>query len=58
MLVLSRAINETITITVPDGTVITIKVCETRPSKCRIGIDATESYRIKRGELEATSNGS
>jgi carbon storage regulator CsrA len=57
MLVLSRAINETITITVPDGTVITLKICETRPSKCRIGIEAPDSYRIKRGELEATPDG-
>ena len=58
MLVLARSINETITITVPDGTVITIKVCETRPTKCRLGIDAPESYKIKRGELETVSDGS
>ena len=52
MLTLSRKVNETITITHPDGTVITLMVVEIRGDNARIGIQAPREVRIVRTEIE------
>lgn len=46
MLVLARKISETIIITAPDGTVLTLLVVEVRGGKVRIGIDAPKTWSI------------
>lgn len=51
MLVLSRKKFESLTITLPSGDVIVVKLCEMRPGSCRIGIDAPQSIKITRTEL-------
>ena len=52
MLVLSRLLNEKIVITTPDGTRIVLTLVECRVGKARIGIDAPETYRVNRGEIQ------
>jgi carbon storage regulator len=51
MLVLSRKKLESIEVTTPDGTVITIFLCEIRGDKVRIGINAPKDVIIVRTEL-------
>jgi carbon storage regulator CsrA len=55
MLVLTRHINESIVITLPDGRLVNIKVCEIRrgpePDRCRIGIECDRSIVVDRAEV-------
>ena len=55
MLVLTRHINESIVITLPDGRVVKVKVCEIRrgaePDRCRIGIDCDRDIPVDRAEV-------
>lgn len=52
MLVLSRKCSETIVITAPDGTRITLMVIEVRGDKSRIGVDAPKDWAVHRGEIQ------
>jgi len=52
VLTLSRKVNERITITHPDGTIVTLMLVEIRGDKARIGIDAPREVRIVRTEIE------
>ena len=54
MLVLSRHVSETIVITAPDGTRITLQVVEIRGDRCRLGVTASKDYAVHRGEIQAT----
>ena len=51
MLVLTRKVDESITLTLPDGSVIVITLTEVRGDKVRIGIDAPGSIQVLRSEL-------
>ena len=52
MLVLSRHVAESIVITCPDETRITLMMIEIRNGKARIGIDAPKDYSIHREEIQ------
>lgn len=52
MLVLLRKCSETIVITAPDGTRITLMVIEVRGDKVRIGVDAPKDWAVHRGEIQ------
>ena len=56
MLVLSRAKGESITITGPDGTVISLMVVDVRGQRIRLGMDAPKDWKIMRVELKEQSN--
>ena len=51
MLVLTRKLGESITCTLPDGSVIVLTLVEVRGDKARIGIDAPKSVQVLRTEL-------
>ena len=55
MLVLTRRVNESVVITLPDGRVVKVKVCEIRrgpePDRCRIGIECDRSIIVDRAEV-------
>lgn len=53
MLVLSRKVNETIIVTAPDGTRITLMLIEIRGDKARIGLAAPREWSVHRGEIQA-----
>jgi len=52
MLVLSRKKNETIVFTLEDGRQITVMLIELRGDKARIGIQASPSIIVHRGEVQ------
>ena len=52
MLVLSRLINEGVTLTTTDGTRINVRVIECRTGKVRLGIDAPNDVIIHRDEIQ------
>ena len=52
MLLLSRHINEYITITTPDDQKIIIKVVCSEHGKVKLGFDAPEDFLILRNELQ------
>lgn len=51
LLVLSRCVDDLVTITCPDGTEITVMVLEVRRGKVRLGFKAPKEYQIMRDEL-------
>jgi len=51
MLVLTRKVDESLTLTLPDGSVIVITLTEVRGDKVRIGIDAPRDVTVLRSEL-------
>ena len=53
MLVLSRRVSETIIITAPDGTQLTLMLVKVRGDKARIGVDAPKNWIIHREEVQA-----
>ena len=52
MLVLSRERSQTIVITTPGGTKLTLTVVEIRGDKVRIEIDAPREFTVHRGEVQ------
>ncbi len=57
MLVLTRKLDESVTIRCPDGNLIKISVCRIDGNfKVRLGIDANQDYKITRTELIEKSN--
>ena len=57
MLVLSRERSQTIVITTPDGTKLTLMVVEIRGNKVRIGVDAPREFTVHRGEVQTRVDG-
>lgn len=51
MLILTRKINEKITITIPDNNDIVIKIAQIGYSQVKIGIEAPKKFLILRDEL-------
>ena len=51
MLVLTRKVDESLTLTLPDGSVIVITLTEVRGDNVRIGIDAPRDVTVLRSEL-------
>ena len=51
MLTLTRRYRETVHLSCPDGTMITVHVKELDGRSVRLGIEAPQSVRIRRGEL-------
>jgi len=51
MLVLSRKLDEVISITLPDGTVIQVKVIEMGHGRVRLGFEAPPAVKILRAEV-------
>jgi carbon storage regulator CsrA len=57
MLVLTRKPEESVTIRCPDGKFITVTVCRIDGNfKVRLGIEASDEYKITRTELIRRSN--
>lgn len=53
MLVLSRKKDETVEIRDANGNVILrVKVCQIRGNQVRLGIEALDNLKVKRGELK------
>jgi carbon storage regulator CsrA len=52
VLILSRKVDETITIVHPDGTVIDVMVTRIEPCKVRLGITAPADVSVFRKELD------
>ncbi len=52
MLVLSRLVGERIFITAPDGTRLTIALCDLERGKAKIGVDAPDDWTIHREEVQ------
>ena len=51
MLVLSRAVNEKIIITLPNGDLLKITIVELRRGKVRLGIEAPREIPVHREEV-------
>lgn len=57
MLVLTRKTDESVTIKCPDGNIIVISICRIDNNyKVRLGIEASQNYKITRTELIQKSN--
>ena len=52
MLVLTRRIKESIVICLPDGTEVEVYVVAVSNGKARLGVDAPQSVRITRNEVD------
>lgn len=52
MLVLSRHRDESVIVTHPDGTKITIQVVDIRGDKVRLGFDAPQNVSVHRQEVQ------
>ena len=51
MLVLSREVEQTIVIVLPDNRTIEVKVVDIRGSKTRIGVTADKDIQVHRSEV-------
>lgn len=51
MLIIGRSLNERIIIKCPDGHEIVVVVTAIRKTKVRLGVDAPQTYHIRREEL-------
>jgi len=51
MLILSRKKEETIVVTLPDGTEISIMIVDLRGDRVRLGIEAPKDFKILRKEI-------
>lgn len=48
---LSRMLNEVVVLTMPDGRLIRVVICDLRGDKARIGFDAPADVRVDRLEV-------
>lgn len=53
MLILTRRVNETLIITIPDGRRIEVEVLGFKGNQVRVGVSADEDIVIHRGEVQA-----
>ncbi|TDJ62940.1 MAG: carbon storage regulator [Proteobacteria bacterium] len=53
MLILTRRVNETLVITIPDGRRIEVEVLGFKGNQVRVGVSADTDIVIHRGEVQA-----